>query len=221
MAIGDIITRKGFSLSVKVKNLVITVTGASGTFAYGETVTGGTSSAAGKVIYYDTSNSEVIVNVTSGTFADAETITGGTSSATATTSGVPAVGWGSGWVAMARVRDSFSVSRSRSSTPIEDFDTDEEDFVDNIRGIQSGDASFTQTLVPGGASYQQVEAAMDYNLAIALKRVQTDRDEANTRTRYYLGGVTGFNESDSVNDVSTVAATFTLDDVSQADPTAA
>lgn len=55
----------------------------SGTFQVGETVTGGTSSAAGVVRRIE-GTSFLLVTVTSGTFTSGETITGGTSSATAT-----------------------------------------------------------------------------------------------------------------------------------------
>lgn len=52
-----------------------------GTFVLGETVTGGTSAATGKVLFV--SSTVMIIQVISGTFQNAETITGGTSAATA------------------------------------------------------------------------------------------------------------------------------------------
>lgn len=62
-----------------------TVTG--GPFTVGETVTGGTSAAAGIVCYVNTSSVQVAVS--SGTFQTGETITGGTSGATADLSADP------------------------------------------------------------------------------------------------------------------------------------
>lgn len=62
----------------------ITITGQSGTFIIGETITGGTSGATGIITSAYPNN--VRVKTITGTFAVAETITGGTSGATATTS---------------------------------------------------------------------------------------------------------------------------------------
>lgn len=64
--------------------LTFTITGASGTFTVGETVTGGTSSETAVVDSHDTTNSKLYVYSESGTFTASETITGGTSSVTAT-----------------------------------------------------------------------------------------------------------------------------------------
>jgi hypothetical protein len=59
------------------------LTGVSGTFADGETVSGGTSSATGLVISGG-GTSTLLVECTTGTFVTTETLTGGTSAATAT-----------------------------------------------------------------------------------------------------------------------------------------
>lgn len=61
----------------------LTVSGVSGTFVVGETVTGGTS-AATAIILEVTSSTILTVHTITGSFQAAETITGGTSSATAT-----------------------------------------------------------------------------------------------------------------------------------------
>lgn len=62
----------------------------SGPFVHGETITGGTSSATGRVII-ETANgaSTIFFKSLSGTFQSGEVITGGTSGATATTGGTP------------------------------------------------------------------------------------------------------------------------------------
>jgi len=217
MAVGELVTRKGVDVATQIRAPKITIGSVSGTFVYGETVTGGTSTATGQVIYVGPTVLQLI-NVT-GTFQNAETVTGGTSGATATTGSTLAVGWTGTWLPLARVRDGITLNRSRAVTEVVDFDTDEADFTDKIAGNQSGQASFTINLVPGGKSFQMAEAAMDANLDLALKRVQKDRTETNTRTRYYVGIVTGFNETDSVTDASTVAVTFDVSDVSKTDPT--
>lgn len=73
-------------LSVQTKRLPHgTVTG--GPFQAGETITGGTSSATGKVLAVQATY--LLVAVLSGTFGATETITGGTSNATATTTSAP------------------------------------------------------------------------------------------------------------------------------------
>lgn len=59
------------------------ITSISGTFTVGETVTGGTSSATG-VVVWNANNEALSLSTVSGTFAAAETVTGGTSGATAT-----------------------------------------------------------------------------------------------------------------------------------------
>jgi hypothetical protein len=61
---------------------LVVLSGITGVFDLGETVTGGTSSASGKVAWIGEGYVE-LVNV-SGTFAAGETVTGGTSAATAT-----------------------------------------------------------------------------------------------------------------------------------------
>lgn len=72
----------------------IAYTGGSGTFLDGETVTGGTSGATGRV-FRDSSSSPLRFVSISGTFQDAETITGEDSGASATSSGAPTDG---GWI---------------------------------------------------------------------------------------------------------------------------
>jgi len=63
----------------------------NGPFQHGETITGGTSAAKGRVVINTANGAAAILFVTvSGTFVSAEVITGGTSTATATTSSVPA-----------------------------------------------------------------------------------------------------------------------------------
>lgn len=62
----------------------------SGPFQHGETITGGTSGAEGRVVINTANGSANIYFVSiSGTFESGETITGGTSTATATTSSAP------------------------------------------------------------------------------------------------------------------------------------
>ena len=61
------------------------VAGGSGTFAAGETVTGGTSNVTAEVKSFDSATRTLIVINRSGTFSVPETITGGTSSASWTT----------------------------------------------------------------------------------------------------------------------------------------
>lgn len=62
----------------------LTVTSASGTFAAGETITGGTSGSTATVDAWDATNSLLYVYSPSASFTASETITGGTSGATAT-----------------------------------------------------------------------------------------------------------------------------------------
>ncbi len=64
--------------------LTFTITGASGTFTSGETITGGTSGKTATVDSYDSTNGYLYVYSESGDFTATETITGGTSGATAT-----------------------------------------------------------------------------------------------------------------------------------------
>lgn len=217
MAVGELVTRKGVTLASKLRGLYVPYTGASGTFEYGELVTGSTSSATGRVAVVEAAR--LFLTNVSGTFDASETLTGGTSGATASADGATATAWTAAWNAIARVRDTFTLNRSRPVTEITDFDSAEFDFADKIAGNQSANASFTVNLVPGGSSFQQLEAAMDDNLDIAIRRVQTDREADDTRTKYYTGIVTGFNETDSVTDASTVAVTIELSDVSFSDPT--
>ena len=61
----------------------LTVSGGSGTFVAGETITGGTSSKTATVDGYRASPKEIYVYSPSGTFTATETLTGGTSGATA------------------------------------------------------------------------------------------------------------------------------------------
>jgi len=60
------------------------VSGGSGTFTVGETITGGTSSATATVVAFSAERDYILVSSISGTFQAAETLTGGSSSATAT-----------------------------------------------------------------------------------------------------------------------------------------
>lgn len=63
----------------------------NGPFQHGETITGGTSAAKGRVVINTANGATAILFVIiSGVFVSAEVITGGTSTATATTSSVPA-----------------------------------------------------------------------------------------------------------------------------------
>ena len=64
--------------------LTFTITGASGTFTVGETVTGGTSLETAVVDSHDTTNDLLYVYSESDDFTALETITGGTSAVTAT-----------------------------------------------------------------------------------------------------------------------------------------
>jgi hypothetical protein len=218
MAVGELVTRTGVTLQTKIRAVYVPYESASGIFEYGEIIEGGTSDATARVAFVEAD--KLFVYEVSGTFNAYETITGGTSGAIATTDGAATTGNTASWLTLARVRDTFTLNRSRPVTEITDFDSLEHDFADKIAGNQTANASFTVNLVPGGTSYQQVEAAMDGNLDVYLKRVQTDRQGTNTRTNYYTCIVTGFNESDSVADASTVAVTLELIDVNRTDPTA-
>ena len=64
------------------RHKLLTLTGISGSFTVGEIVTGGTSTATGKVVTF--SGSKLHIRVRVGTFAAAEVVTGGTSGATGT-----------------------------------------------------------------------------------------------------------------------------------------
>jgi hypothetical protein len=65
----------------------LVVTGISGTFTVGETITGGTSSDTAVVVSVDTGEGKIYIEALDGDFTNGETITGGTSGATATMSG--------------------------------------------------------------------------------------------------------------------------------------
>lgn len=72
-----------------------TVTGVSGTFQNDELISGGTSSASGRILQFANTNASgnagvLSVSTITGTFANTETITGNTSSVTATISGIDA-----------------------------------------------------------------------------------------------------------------------------------
>lgn len=219
VAVGDRVTRSGRTYYAKIRTTFMDVTSASGTFAYGETVTGGTSSATGVVLLYDAAEAEIQVAVLTGTFQNSETLTGGTSAATATSASAPAVAYGTTWNAVESLKQGFQLNRQRSSQDIVTMDSDETDFADKVRGVQSASGSFPISMIPGGTTFQLFEAAMDYDLDMALKRVLTDRDGAHTRTRYYTGGVSGFNENDPVDNESEIALSFDFSDVALADPT--
>ncbi len=84
----------GFGRSNVTKLAIGAVAG--GPFTHGEVVTGGTSTATGRVIGdWADGAAALYVVVTSGTFQDAETLTGDTSGASATAGAAPAAG---GWV---------------------------------------------------------------------------------------------------------------------------
>ena len=63
---------------------IMTVTGISGTFTQGETVTGGTSGETGTITTAYAGSTAIPLSAVTGTFTASETITGGTSGATAT-----------------------------------------------------------------------------------------------------------------------------------------
>ncbi len=86
---GKLLQACGFGVSaLKSMNIgVIT----NGPFQHGETITGSTSAAKGRVVINTVNGATAILFViVSGTFVSGEVITGGTSTATATTSSVPA-----------------------------------------------------------------------------------------------------------------------------------
>lgn len=217
--IGQRVTRSGRTYFGKLYTTLMTLTTVTGTFTYGETVTGGTSSATGVVVYWNGTDSELQVAGVSGTFANSETITGGTSSATGTTSAAPAAGYPTTWTALQHITDQFQVNRQRADQEIIDSGSAETDFADHIAGVQSATGSWTLAMMPANVTWQLFEGAMDYNLDMEIKRVLVDRDAATTRTRYYGGTVNGFNESDPVQNESTVAINFLFTSVSLADPT--
>ncbi len=104
-----------------------------GPFTHGETVTGGTSSATGRVIS-QTANGDaaVYVVVLTGTFASGEVLTGGTSGATATTSALAAAG---GFVYE-------PISSSIKSLTIASF-------LDGVRKLQVGARGSMRIAIPG------------------------------------------------------------------------
>lgn len=67
-----------------VTTKTLTITGASGTFTSGETITGGNSGTTATVDSYDSTNGKLYVYSESGSFTASETLTGGSSGATAT-----------------------------------------------------------------------------------------------------------------------------------------
>lgn len=88
--IGKYIRACGFGENVLQSIAIGAITG--GPFVHGETITGGTSGATGRVIF-DTVNGAAVlryIDIAGGPFQTLEVITGGTSSATATSSGAPA-----------------------------------------------------------------------------------------------------------------------------------
>jgi len=86
---GKLLQACGFGVSALKSMNIGAIT--NGPFQHGETITGGTSAAKGRVVI-NTANgaTAVMFVVVSGTFVSGEVITGGTSTATATTSSVPA-----------------------------------------------------------------------------------------------------------------------------------
>lgn len=78
----------GFAVSGLKKITIGAVT--SGPFKHGETITGGTSSATGRVVIKTANGTTTLYYVPiTGTFQNAETVTGGTSGASATSGSVP------------------------------------------------------------------------------------------------------------------------------------
>ena len=217
MAIGDLVTRTGVTYSGKLSATAISHGAIAGTFQVGETVTQATSSATGVVVYSEPTI--LYMRDTTGTFNNTAIITGGTSGATATASSTAAVAWMATWVTIARLRDTISVSRNREVTQIVDFDTDEDSFQDQIAGNQNANMTGTMNVEPGGATFKLFEQGMDGNLDMGIRRVLVDRAGSNTRTRYYTGIVTQFDEQDSVTDASTVAFSLALNSSSLTDPT--
>lgn len=188
MAVGKLVSRSGVTLSVKAYSLVITYTSLSGgPFTVGETVTGGTSSATGVVVYDAASDTELLVANVSGTFQDAETITGGTSGTTATTSGAPANAWLTSYVTFARPKNSISVSDSRGTQTITDFDTAENDFFDTITDGRTGSISWTSNHVTDDSGYYVGDGAYKYNLDARVKVATTSRDGNLSETYEYEG----------------------------------
>lgn len=85
---GKLLQACGFGVSVLKSMNIGAVT--NGPFQHGETITGGTSGATGRVVITTPNGSAAImVVVVTGTFQSGEAITGGTSTASATTSSAP------------------------------------------------------------------------------------------------------------------------------------
>ena len=85
---GKLLQACGFGVNALKSMNIGAVT--NGPFQHGETITGGTSAAKGRVVINTATGATFIYFVTvSGTFSTGETITGGTSTATAVTSSVP------------------------------------------------------------------------------------------------------------------------------------
>jgi hypothetical protein len=219
MAIGTLVSRSGVTYAGKVRTYGITHGSISGgPFRVGETVTQTTSGATGIVVYSEAL--KLFMRSLTGTFNNSAVITGGTSGATATASSTATVQWLTSYVTLARLRDSVTVNSTRASTPIVDFDTAEDDFTDVMTGNQSGTLAGSLNVEPGGATFKLFEQAYLGNLEMAVRRVQVDRAGTNTRTKYYVGLLSDFNETDSIGDVSTVSFTVALSDQSLTDPTA-
>jgi len=95
----------------------IGISGTSGTFQEGETVTGGTSSATG--VIYRVTSSEMILYTISGTFQSGETLTGGTSSATATSTSAITEDKSKARVALAAAANTIALTAGSQTYEIE------------------------------------------------------------------------------------------------------
>ena len=85
---GKLLQACGFGVSALKSMNIGAIT--NGPFQHGETITGGTSGAQGRVVINTVNGaSAILFVVVSGTFQSGETITGGTSTASATTSSAP------------------------------------------------------------------------------------------------------------------------------------
>jgi len=160
----------------------------------------------------DTTNSEILVGGVSGTFQDAETVTGGTSSASATTSGAPADAWMTDYVTFGRPKNSISITDSRGTQTITDFDTPENDFFDTITDGRTGSISWTSNLVTTDDGYYVGDGAYKFNLDARVK-VSTETRDGDTSVDYEYEGIFSdrsftFNESG----VAEVSWTFNMSD---------
>lgn len=212
MAVSKLVSRSGVTLSVNTYGLKVVYSTLSGTFQVGETVTGGTSSATGVIVYDDTANTTLVLASVTGTFSASETITGGTSSATATVTGTPANGWLAAYVAFGRPKNAISVTDSRGTQTITDFTTPENDFFDTIADGRTGSISWTANLVTNDAGYYVADGAYRYNLDARVKIATVSRDGTLTKDYEYEGifseqSVT-FNESG----VAETSWTFNMSD---------